>query len=321
MDPKPMNMIFTISVICQLWNVAAAWSTLALNNSRLPQTILYSSQEWNISKDKCLDMNAIVEDDICLRVIGQSIRKMEMIQDFVAEQIPNLVEVRQSTVTGAGMGLFVKETIPAGTLVAFYPAHVVGINLGETTRRITLDKSGKSMEQHTWEENALSGLDYIQYVIGNRPILSNHIAKDLGVDSIFLDVDIKRKSIPLWNAHMINDGAIVLSNTEDGVLKYYQDSRVAKNCVTIPFGPSPLLATITSKNLRRGEELFTTYGCSYWLESLIKQTGEMEETCMSDSIVYESKNVALDIFNIMKAATLKYKHQVLELESFFNVND
>lgn len=309
-------MFFTILLICQLWNVTAALGTSALY-TKIPKTILYSNNGLNI----CFSAYDSREDDIFRKVIGQCFRKMEVMQDFVAEQVPNLVEVKESTIPGAGMGLFAKESIELGSVVAFYPAHVVGINIGETTRRITVDKSGQVLEQVTWEDDALSCHDYIQYIIGSRPILNNHLSKDLGVDSIFLDVDMKRPSSTLWNSHRINDGAIVSSNTEEGVLKYYRDSRLAKNCVNIPFGPSPLLATITSKNLSRGEELFTTYGCSYWLQSLMNKTGETEETYISESIIQESKNVALDIFNIMKDATLKYKHLIVEIELFYNQNE
>ena len=314
-------MFLTILVICQLWDITAAWGTLQLYNTKISHSFLLHGYSFNCGENISLDFNGHGKDDVCITVIGESLRQMLAVEDFLNEQVPDLVEVKQSTIPGAGMGLFAKETIEAGTVVAFYPAHILGINIGETTRRITLDSSGKVMELPAGEEDASYGHDYIQYIIGNRPILSNDVSKDLGADSIFLDVDLKRPSIPLWNSHRINDGAIVLSNTENGILKYYRDSRIAKNCVNIPFGPSPLLAAITCKTLSRGEELFTTYGCSYWLESLLTQTGETDEAYITDCIIQESKMVALDIFNLMKDAAVKYKRQIIGLELVFNRND
>lgn len=315
-------MFLTILVICYLWDITAAWGTLQQPyNTKFSHNFILLSHKLNCGENTSLDFNENGKDDVCIKVIGESLRQMLAVQDCLNEQIPDLVEVKQSTIPGAGMGLFAKETIEAGTVVAFYPAHILGINIGETTRRITLDSSNKVMELPAREEEDSNDHEYIQYIIGSRPILSHDVSKDLGADSIFLDVDLKRPSIPLWNSHRINDGAIVLSNTEDGILKYYRDSRIAKNCVNIPFGPSPLLATITCKTLSRGEELFTTYGCSYWLESLLTQTGETEEAYITDCILQESKIVALDIFNLMKDAVLKYKHQMILLESTFNRND
>ena len=50
--------------------------------------------------------------------------------------------------------------------------------------------------------------------------------------------------------------------------RHHHQSTQAKNCIHIPFGPSPLLATITTKKVKKGQELFTSYGVVYWLGAL-----------------------------------------------------
>jgi hypothetical protein len=115
--------------------------------------------------------------------------------------------------------------------------------------------------------------------------MKTDIIKDLGGSSIFISVDVDtsssqggssggdddddgvdgaadRFSSVGFDSHRINDGATVLSNTESGALSYYRASRNAANCAHVPFGPSPLLATVTTRKVQRGEELLTTYGCS-----------------------------------------------------------
>ncbi|KAL3760484.1 hypothetical protein ACHAWU_007803 [Discostella pseudostelligera] len=187
---------------------------------------------------------------------------------------------------------------------------------------------------------------YLLHIVGNRPLMKMDIMNDLGGSSIFINVDVNddptsqnsgddsntvaedgesssifSSSSSLsggFDSHRVNDGATVLSNTEHGALTYYQSSRSAANCVHVPFGPSPLLATVTTRKVKKGEELLTTYGCSLdWLNSLLKDTGE-EETEMTESIIFEAKQVALDIFKGMKEVSVTYASEAEVLQAVFD---
>ena len=45
-----------------------------------------------------------------------------------------------------------------------------------------------------------------------------------------------------------------MHNSEHGALKYNHSSRRAKNCVHVIFGPSPMLATITTKKIQKDDD-------------------------------------------------------------------
>ena len=87
---------------------------------------------------------------------------------------------------------------------------------------------------------------------------------------------------------MINDGAKITENTEKGVLDYYKKSKKEKNCIHIPFGPSPIMATVTTKKVKKGQELLTTYGGTYWLGVWLVVHGE-EGVVITNEIQKEIK--------------------------------
>jgi uncharacterized protein (DUF39 family) len=99
----------------------------------------------------------------------------------------------------------------------------------------------------------------------------------------------------------------------DQELAYYRASSIAKNCVQVPFGPCPILATVATCKIRKGEELLTSYGGSYWLEALLPGA-EVEVT---EAIREESLAVAKDIYSYMQSAALTYQSEADRLASYF----
>lgn len=55
-----------------------------------------------------------------------------------------------------------------------------------------------------------------------------------------------------------------------------------------------------------------------WLESLLKETGEIEETDMTESIVLEAKEVAMDVLKGMRGAALTHASEAEELQAVFD---
>jgi hypothetical protein len=231
--------------------------------------------------------------------------------------------VKESSIPGAGLGLFATKNIKAGTIISFYPVHTIGVDLGHTIRKVSIDLFGNTHEHAQDKEGDTEGNGatlnqaYLHHVMGSRPLITINIGQDLGGESLFVDVDVDREESPGFHSHRINDGATVTVNSEDGVLGYYQKSRKAKNCVHVPFGPSPLLATVATKKIPKGSELFTTYGCSYWISSLLENKEGAEETPITEPIVLEAKAVAMDVMQWMNTVASTYSKEAEDLHAIF----
>ena len=245
------------------------------------------------------------DDDACLPVMAAALGKMAQIgQPDFAERFNRRrirsVEVRESSVPGAGLGLFARENIKGGTIVAFYPAHVLGMTDaqgGGTVRRVGRDASGAVTSDRGGHEEDRDEA-YLHHLLGKRLLMGADVAGDLGGGTLFVDVDLGREAAPGFDAHRV--------------------TRKAKNCVHVPFGPAPLLATVATRKIKKGSELFTTYGCSYWLDVLMRQTGEAEETDMTDPIVAEAREVAMDVLKGMKGVAVTHASEAEELQAIFN---
>mmetsp|Transcript_50321 Transcript_50321/g.58733 ORF Transcript_50321/g.58733 Transcript_50321/m.58733 type:complete len:380 (+) Transcript_50321:35-1174(+) len=269
-----------------------------------------------------------IEDPLLAMSIRTAVSKMQRVMDpdFFPSSYGSLkqlhknciqaVEVAPSSIPGAGMGAFAQKNIKRGTVICFYPVDGVGVDYGDgETSYVTTAAAAASVNNednnNQDDDKDSSSPNYFHYLIGSRPLLGNAIDAPL-----FIDVCPNRPTVPgcSFMSHFINDGAIVESNSEGGVLDYYKLSRVAKNCVHIPFGPSPIMATVTTRKIKKGEELFTSYGCSYWLEALM--SGE-STTEITEEIQAQVKETAKDLFAGMKRVQDTYGTQADSLQLAF----
>eukprot|EP00547_Thalassionema_nitzschioides_P008133 CAMPEP_0194227894 /NCGR_PEP_ID=MMETSP0156-20130528/43095_1 /TAXON_ID=33649 /ORGANISM="Thalassionema nitzschioides, Strain L26-B" /LENGTH=327 /DNA_ID=CAMNT_0038960391 /DNA_START=35 /DNA_END=1018 /DNA_ORIENTATION=+ len=215
------------------------------------------------------------------------------------------VKVDESSIEGAGMGLFATKNIKAGSIISLYPVHAVGVTSETETSTTTTYTALRSDDQSYFDDDGRNTqtADYVHFLIGSRPFGGNSKSIPFREDeTLFVDVNPNRAVSSPWLGHYINDGAIVEKNNEEGVLDYYRETNNAKNCVHIPFGPSPILASVTTKKVKKGDEFFTCYGCSYWMDALFG----CESTEMTDRIVAEARETASDIFATMNQAKVTY---------------
>lgn len=236
---------------------------------------------------------------LCQRTLDAALSKVSIIShaNFAStfnKHRMNNVHVKPSNIANAGMGLFATKNIKKGSIVSFYPVDSIGIEdvesvSGDMTTTTTIVRSRTEDYASNINNNSNNDQSYLLHIVGNRPLMKMDIMNDLGGSSIFINVDVDVAVTPTslsgrdefdadsngttsslssasssvgFDSHRVNDGATVISNTELGALSYYQSSRAAANCVHVPFGPSPLLATVTTRKVKKGEELLTTYGCS-----------------------------------------------------------
>jgi len=226
-------------------------------------------------------------------------------------RIQKNVSFRKSSIAGAGQGLYAKRNIKAGTVIGFYPVHGIGASFDDES---SICCGITTEDQEYFDDVKEVTSDYIQLLIGSRRLG----VADFGDDTtLFINVNPGRvDSTGVWISHYINDGATVSTNSEGGMLDYYSASQQHKNCVHVPFGPAPLMATVTTRKVKKGEELFTSYGCLYWIDNVLKEGEECVD--VTDAVQMEAKQTALDLFTAMNNAQIMYFNQQDELQEDFD---
>ena len=184
--------------------------------------------------------------------------------EFFAEAgtlFDQLGEIVNATTAGpsptAGTGLFAARDLPAGTLVALYPAHAIG--RGE--QNVFYDTNRDYFKKQT---SSGSLRPYRQSVLGDRSLFG--VANDQIEDPFFIDANPEQALVDGWTAHLVNDGAVCAAGDEESVVRYYKASLARRNCLIVPVGPAPLMGYATTRDVEAGEELLTTYGAEYWVE-------------------------------------------------------
>lgn len=225
------------------------------------------------------------------------------------------VEIKESLIPGAGLGLFARKNIKANTIISFYPAHALGVDVDEGTGFISSEDDREYFETHP--SNKSSYLHCTDQPIFKRPSLLQQAGVEDQEVPLYLDVNPNRPIVDAWVSQMINDGATVQSNTEQGVLDYYQATKWQKNCIHVPFGPSPIMATVTTRKVKKGQEFLTSYGATYWLGVLLDVHGQ-EGVGATDKIQAQIRETAVDLSKSMQSVAVVYANQLEALQAEFN---
>lgn len=247
------------------------------------------------------------------------------------------LRVGPSSIPGAGSGVFADKNIKAGTIICYYPVHGLGLERFDMHAIVAAthedqnyfndlqaDEDDASTDEENNDESASKNHNYLHYLMGSRP-LCGFQATENGAQ-LYIDVNPNSPIHKTWISHFINDGAIVESNSEQGLIDYYQSSTKRKNCVHIPFGPAPIMVTVTNCKVKKGEELFTTYGGSYWLDALVQQMEddndgtEVEPVDITDEVTMQARQTAKDVFDSMRSTRATYASLESELEKIFTVS-
>ena len=253
------------------------------------------------------------------------------------QQVKQLTKVGPSSLgEHAGKGLFATKNIKAGTIVGLYPAHALGYELvappaddGESDEMQDLSMfiAGSNEDELYFQANPHGNSPYLhatdQPLFQRQSLLSSLFdeSKDEMTPPLYLDVNPNRNDEldGIWTSHFINDGSSLLNTNINGdsIEQYYVQSTKAKNCCHIPFGPSPILATITTKKVKKGEELFTSYGVVYWLGS-VEDPDDADVAVMTEKLQEQIVESARDLQKAMTLATTGYANESSDLDEAFN---
>jgi hypothetical protein len=129
---------------------------------------------------------------------------------------------------------------------------------------------------------------------------------------MFVDVNPERPVSPSWCAHFINDGSIIAENSVDSILTYHEEALQRLNVAILPVGPCPLLAAVTTRDIKPGEELFTAYGYSYWMARFGTWVPKTDEILSYEQRVVK---VMLDAANMLEN---NYHEEAHVLEEIFD---
>ena len=88
----------------------------------------------------------------------------------------------------------------------------------------------------------------------------------------------------------------------------------------VPFGPSPLVAVVTTRDIDENEELLTSYGASYWLDMLPSSPDDNED-CITDEVMKEVRALAMDLFEVSGSIAVKNSKNSQILSSIMNSMD
>jgi ABC-type uncharacterized transport system substrate-binding protein len=211
---------------------------------------------------KNIDCNVMVKDHLLNILFKYSMQTPLPLKN-------NNVEIRPSKIHGNGV--FATQDIPKGCIATFYPAHAV--HLDETVifqepeknrdfiSKIRSHKYDKlyGMTDNTYGHNFLN-------IIGNPErhdrLLLGHMIND-AVGNVFKDIsfaDIQNKK-----------------NFKNVTSAYYMNSIKNMNCRLVYHFTYPIIYVLTTRHIKKDEELLTTYGPTYWFDENYDKNDQQDD--------------------------------------------
>jgi len=155
---------------------------------------------------------------------------------------------------------------------------------------------------------------YALFSLSNRKLCGVDLQKDFDNARLFVDMNPNNNVHDGWFCGFINDAATV--NFQGGV-EYYPKSRSAQNIEIIPFSIAPFQVGVTTKDVKKGEELFVSYGYNYWVNALIRQTDDAWIP-KSATIEQHEREAEVEMYAAVNAADKKYEEESWVLSNIFD---
>ena len=234
------------------------------------------------------------------------------------------VQVKTSSIPNAGRGLFATRDIAKNSIIAFYPMHGLGCKL-EHPRDDDDGGGDGGGNHHSYYWSVQMALDpknamvheessYALFsLLGNLPFCGVNLEERFGDNArLFVDATPDYCTVKEgWYGGYINDSAIVKHLGDEN---YYPTSRSNQNIEIVPFYPAPFQVCVTTRDVKQGEEFFTSYGYNYWVNILNLQQSPSKPP---ESIVKQKEEAALSIQTTVKVVPELYQEAAWCLADLF----
>ena len=162
-----------------------------------------------------------------------------------------LCNVRIAASSTHGEGVFAQRNLKRGDLVTLHPCDYISINLGNHTA--------------AWVPTHVDMPEMTELL--SKVLFQYSASVDGTCFSVAADPTIP--ATPTACAHLINDGAIIEDRDFDyaTLRKYVEDSTAAQNCHFVTLA-GVCVAAVASRDIKRNEELFASYGAPFWASLL-----------------------------------------------------
>jgi len=185
------------------------------------------------------------QESVCLSLFRTRFPKLRLNRCFVGAE---------STIDGAGRGLFASRDIAEGELITLYPGDVmltwettvgdfkgdVGVMFGNHVRK---DDQQKTADRLT-TDNARA---YELKIGGRHSVVADPLLVD---DAAYL-------------GHLANDASMLNSRDKAFVDKYVKSSNKGHNAAHLVLEGAHFV-TVATKSISKGAEIFVSYGYNYW---------------------------------------------------------
>lgn len=219
----------------------------------------------------------MTQANVCLLLLRTRLPNLRLNRCFVAP----------STIADAGNGVFANRDIEDGELITLYPGDAV----------LVQDSTASDDDDENDDDDAKNaaapppvGIMFGNHVpTSNRDTnrVTNHEARSYEMEinkytSIVADPLVQNVENHAYMGHICNDGAAITQQfDEESRALYTTATEKACNAKHVVMEGSHM-GTISTRDIRKGEEIFVSYGPGYWLSrsdsSLItKKTGVVVE--------------------------------------------
>jgi hypothetical protein len=266
-------------------------------------------------KEALFRTSFFMETDYLLQTTNKALRSL-------FQTCIDCVYIDKSTIPQAGRGLFASHDIPKGTIVAFYPVHFIGFRFQESglCNSVGLPSSSSSLSSTDDDKQGgdfhVESSSYTLNSFTNRKLCGIDLCNDLNLQgNLFVDMNPNKKNQDGWACGFINDGAIVQSHNDTN---YYLQSKSCQNVEIVPFSTAPFHVGVTTKDVKEGQELFVSYGFSYWYNGQNFGSIDSEWKPKSNEIVKQEEESLNQLLQTIEMTEGKYADASWTLSYLFN---